>query len=230
MDVVLHWRTKDGDGLVVVEAKKPFRLGGKLSDKDKNPGTYLDVPEFAAIKTKVFVNLVHESDAVNTRSFVRDTKRHGVLTWTALGQLQTELAASVTANADINSLLSRMIATSFVDRGIKELSDASRGYDAMSPEALATEHDRVLNCDTQASSIEGRAGQQIQAACLVNTEPHVAQFLAAAVQHHFCKYSIMPTTLAFPYLRSEPPIESIVNGFQETWERRVCLWKLPVRN
>jgi hypothetical protein len=102
-DLLVHARSDAEDLALVIEAKfgKSDRLkeNPKRGRPDTDPSAYRDLPELQGIPHREAIYLVHERYVPNVRKKVDSTQRYGILTWTALVDLQLRLAAELPAAA-----------------------------------------------------------------------------------------------------------------------------------
>lgn len=95
-DILVHARSDAGDLALAIEAKfgKSDRLkeNPKRGKPDTDPSAYRDLPELLSIPRREAVYLVHDRYAPVVREKVDSTQSYGILTWTALIDLQIRLA------------------------------------------------------------------------------------------------------------------------------------------
>jgi hypothetical protein len=115
IDVTLHYRDADGDGLLVVETKRP---GGSLKPSDRDPSYYLDPPSFGFASCRRTIYLVDERDLASVRSVVKQTDpKPGFLTWQRLGLLQVALAEQLPLIPPLIWLVGHLIQGQFERHG-----------------------------------------------------------------------------------------------------------------
>ena len=131
-DVAHHVRDRDGDLVIVVEAKT---YGGKLKTKDTDlpdtdPGSYLDRDAFRSFSDRRFmIYLIDERDKASVQDQIIDTsvqgqiiddhKRHGIITWQELGGIQIGLTTKLDADPNIQAFVAGAIQFQFLLHGIK---------------------------------------------------------------------------------------------------------------
>lgn len=110
----------DGLGCYVIETKRP---GGKLTNKDLNPGYYLDIE---CISRKASLRkLIYCVDFKQQQSLKSLTQAEsdrfgdcGLITWETLGGIQVALARSLNAPAKSRSFVAGSIQYQFCQHGI----------------------------------------------------------------------------------------------------------------
>jgi len=121
-DVAHHVRDRDGDLVIVVEAKM---YGGKLKTDtdlpDTDPGSYLDREAFRSLSDRRFmIYLIDERDEASVRGqIIDDRDRHGIITWQRLGGIQIGLTTKLDADPNIRAFVAGAIQFQFLLHGIK---------------------------------------------------------------------------------------------------------------
>lgn len=107
VDLVLNYRDTKGEGIVVVEAKRP---GNRLGGKDLNPEYYLDIPAFRKYARRSILYLLG-SDAIADGRVAVVAGGHdvGFLAWPDLGVVQMETAAVAFPDESVASLVAHAI-------------------------------------------------------------------------------------------------------------------------
>jgi|GEM_PF-1962709 hypothetical protein len=206
-DIVLCYEDETGQGVVVVEAKRP---GGALSDKDLNGGQrYLELPSLRSFRRRRCVFLVDEHDKYSAISKLPSNTP--VTSWQAMGRLQTELSDDLPISSDHRARIGTYIA--------RHYADLSLGFDSLDPEAFeASEftgtHDRYRRIQ------EGRLPSSVE------------RFLLGAEVSFCARTGRMPQP-PFAWLAEEPSFVDVVKRsrgsglLQTTQDREKALWRLP---
>lgn len=114
-DVTLHARDSEGEALVVVEAKRQ----SKLSGKDIDPATYLDLPCFAAFRRRAIVYVVLEQSMAAAREQLPKLPHIGCLSWERLAGLQIQLASTLDLEPKFRAFIAGAIQHQFLAHGIR---------------------------------------------------------------------------------------------------------------
>lgn len=200
-DIVVHWRDRRGDAVLVIEAK---RKGGTLSQKDLDGGRgYLQMPSIRLVPRRHVGFLVDERDVPTVTS--RLPQGTAIASWQDMGRAQ---AACVETVAMPDAERTRM--RSFIAR---HYSDHGAGFD---PAAAGS---------VTANDFNGSAARY-EAVKRLNLPPEVELFYLGSEVTFCAKRGLMPTP-PFGWLVSEPSLLEIAALRQSTSEREVPWWKLP---
>lgn len=71
---------------------------------------------------------------------------------------------------------------------------------------------------------EELGGLQIELAHTIEVPRKIRSFLAGAIQYQYCLHDILPSTLAEDYLVSEPSIEDVFEGIQNSYDNHDPQW------
>lgn len=117
IDVTLRYRDETGDGILVVEAKKPGVV--PKAEKDLNPSWYRHVPEFQGMERFSFLYLI-DADA---RTFAepaieRDGLDVGFLTWEQMAACQIHCARHTALPAVVQSFIAASLYRQYLQLGI----------------------------------------------------------------------------------------------------------------
>jgi hypothetical protein len=229
-DVTLHYRNVEGDGLIVVEAKRP---GGPLKPTDRDPRYYLDLPSFAFAPRRRAIYLVDDADLPAVRAAVGEAgPRPGFLTWQALGTLQVALTGRLPVSPRLIELVGHLIRWQFGRHGF-QLDGPMGDYpaaDAPWPDLLAANRAWLGLSAPPTADPANEASTLAAAAMRIDAPPHVAAFVAGALQHQACCCGVTLSRPVHDYLAHEPARTQIVAGMpgrQRTADRRRQLWRLP---
>jgi hypothetical protein len=118
MDVVVHYRSADGEeGVIVVEAKTPW--AGVLKGKDLNPDYYLDHARLTAFSRRALVYLLDESAIERARASVGASRNDvGFLSWQRLAGIQMSACAHLDAPVELKTFVASAIQRHFAEFGI----------------------------------------------------------------------------------------------------------------
>lgn len=115
MDLVLNYRDGNGEGIIVVEAKRP---GNKVSGKDFDPSYYLEVPAFRPFRRRSILYLLGRDGLAHARGAVRASGHDvGFLAWPQLGEVQVEAALAAFSDQAVGSLIASAIYRQFRNYG-----------------------------------------------------------------------------------------------------------------
>jgi hypothetical protein len=199
-DIVVAWRDDDGDGVVVIEAK---RKGGKLQGKDLAGGaSYMDLPSIRPFARKHMVFLVDEQDAASTQGRLPLASR--IVSWQEMGKAQSTAALSLGLPASESAFLQALIA--------RHYEDMDAGFD---PKMAGSVPDTFAGNEATYEAIRAKGLPQT-----------IEAFLLGSAATLSARKGIMPDP-PFDWLRSEPALDDLAALRQPTSEREYPYWRLP---
>lgn len=111
VDLVLNYRDRKGEGILVVEAKRP---GNPLGGKDLDPQYYLGIPAFQSFDRRSMLYLVGSDQLSKARTAVHAAGHDtGFLTWPELGAVQIDTAVGTFPDEAVGSLIANAIYRQF---------------------------------------------------------------------------------------------------------------------
>jgi hypothetical protein len=228
IDVAIHYRDAAGDGLLIVEAKRP---GGTLKPSDANADYYLNLPAFRFADRRNVLYLVDAADLPKLATVTSSSLSNiGKITWQGLRALQVELASGLPVPTPVRCLTQVLLAWHFDHHGFTAPSSPAHQRSVADLACLLKTTRAHLGLPgTIQPELKEEALEQIQAALKLDASEHVRHFLAAGIQYQCCAKGIDPDDPCFSYLKNEPSLDEIRVahlGGQRTAERRYPYWRL----
>jgi hypothetical protein len=201
-DIVLCWEDDQGQGVVVIEAKRP---GGKLTEKDLAGGLrYLDVQGLKPFGRKHVHYLVAEKDIPPARS--RLPPGTPLSSWEDLGRLQISLIQAAEGNLQGMRLAAAYTAIHYSQLGVPTGS-------------------LVDECEMPSMQLFD-GGEERYAIIRSMQMPETIERYLVSSEVMFCaRRGIMPTA-PFSWLSDEPGLADVDGLAQTTPERTAVLWEL----
>lgn len=204
-DIVLCWRDCAGDGVLVIETKKP---GGALKSGDHPERTlYLRMNAIERVPRRHYGLLVDARDLSRARSTMGTPTP--IITWAQLAALQIEAIGRAKLAAEIEARVRSFIAVMYGRNGVPLPGE------------------QPLPADPAAGALERY--REIEA---LNEPENVRDLLIAAEIAQAVEAGVMPQP-PFPWLAAEPKAIDIYlagrdkrPGSQTTQERRIQWWRL----
>ncbi len=200
-DIVVQWRDRRGDGVLVIEAK---RKGGKLSPKDLDGGrAYLQMPSIRLVPRRHVGFLVDERDAPAAATNL--PAGTPIATWQEMGRTQaacvTEMALSETERKRMHSLVAR------------HYSDHGAGFDAAAAGSV------------DVTDFDGSAARY-DSVRRMNLPAEVELFYLGSEVSLCARQGLMPKP-PFDWMGQEPSLLEIAALRQSTKDREAPWWRLP---
>ncbi len=127
LDIVVHFRSKSGEaGLLVIEAKRP---GGDLKLKDREAGSYLDLPALQAaapFARRWLLFCVDAMDKDKLMNSLAPSPRWRALTWQELGGLQISLVEKLSLEEPIERFVAGAMQYQYCQHDIKPSTLAAK--------------------------------------------------------------------------------------------------------
>lgn len=200
-DIVVNWRDRRGDAVLVIEAK---RKGGKLSRKDLDGGSnYLTMPSIRRLTRRHVGFLVDVRDAPTvTASVAAGTP---VAVWQDMGRAQAASVADVSVTEAERSKMRSLIARHHSDHGTGYDEVAARALDGVCFDGSSARYEAVRN---------------------LNLPSEVELFYLGSEVSLCARRGVMPEP-PFAWLAGEPSLLEIRALRQSTPERETAWWRLP---
>lgn len=133
LDIVLMWRDRMGDGVLVIEAK---RKDGRLEDKDRNArDRYLDVPSVRRFGSRRHFGFLFDSNRKQHFELARQINVAAV-SWQDLAKAQLDLAERTIADAQTRSVVQSAVAACYAQENVRGVPAPAIDLISVAPDAL----------------------------------------------------------------------------------------------